>query len=955
VGEVKLRDSAGQDSTVNGFRQQKRRLPLLGRVRAAAAALPSARLAHAGARVLSRAKRLITVGRADPLFDEEYYLARYPDVRQSGWDAYAHYLRHGAREGRDPSPGFDTSFYLASNPDVRESGENPLRHYARRGKREGRLPKPEAGAFGARISAEDVSLVATSGLFDAGFYRRQLRGALDWDEDGLIAHYLSIGWQDRLDPSPRFGTYRYLVSFPEVAESGINPLVHYLRWGRARGLDPHGGAAAAGPLVAVEPTGDEWAALLRCWTPPKVEPLVDVVVPVYRGVAETLRCLYSVLSAANVTPHRLVVVEDRSPEPDLVEALSRLARHGAIELHANPENLGFVSSCNHAIGLHPGRDVVLLNSDTEVFGDWLDRLRTAAYRHPRTATVTPLSSNAEICSYPRFARDNPFALEIDDKRLDALARAVNRGREVELPTGIGFCLYLRRDCLDEIGKFDAETFGRGYGEENDLCRRAARSGWRNILAADVFVRHYGGTSFGEEKRRLVAAAIETVERLHPGYNAEVAEFVRRDPVRPAREALDLARLRAHIGNRPAILMVCHGWGGGTERHLRDLAALLRRSGVATLVCRPSRKEPGTARIESLEGLETPNLPSFAVGAATASFASQLRSLRVAHLHIHSLAGFPEGSGDFFRRTAREAGIRYDVTLHDYMPVCPRLTLVDGSGRYCGEPPAATCQACLVRNGSPFGAPDIAAWRGGFERLLRGARRIFAPDADVADRFNRRWPDLAIAVQPHPEQPSQPVAARRLRGGSEGEPRRVAVLGGINVSKGAEVLLRTATAAQEDGLPLRFVVIGHTDRDAAFRRLGNVTITGRYACEEDALAALAEHDPDLVWFPAVWPETYSYTLSLAFAAGRLPVAFDIGAVANRIRAAGFGSLLPLELCRDGIVLARTLATLGAEPGAPPSIGRDYEPIEGYYGFAPDWTSALGDRCSHGRCDDRSPAA
>lgn len=71
------------------------------------------------------------------LFDEDYYLARYPDVHAAGQDAFAHYMKHGWLEGRDPSPTFSTRDYLTNYPHVAESGVDPLTHFAERGALEG--------------------------------------------------------------------------------------------------------------------------------------------------------------------------------------------------------------------------------------------------------------------------------------------------------------------------------------------------------------------------------------------------------------------------------------------------------------------------------------------------------------------------------------------------------------------------------------------------------------------------------------------------------------------------------------------------------------------------------------------------------------------------------------------------------------------------------------------------
>jgi len=128
--------------------------------------------------------------------------------------------------------------------------------------------------------------------------------------------------------------------------------------------------------------------------------VIDVVIPVYKGNRETRRCVDSVLSSIPHERVEVVVVDDASPEPEIVGYLDELARGRRITLLRNETNVGFVGSVNRAMALHRDRDVVLLNSDTEVANDWLDRLRRCAGADPDVGTVTPFSNNATICSYP---------------------------------------------------------------------------------------------------------------------------------------------------------------------------------------------------------------------------------------------------------------------------------------------------------------------------------------------------------------------------------------------------------------------------------------------------------------------------------------------------------------------------------------------------------------------------
>lgn len=79
--------------------------------------------------------------RASGWFDAQWYLQKYPDVRQANVDPAEHYLSTGWHENRNPGKSFDTAYYLRTNPDIRDSGLNPLWHFIHYGRNEGRLPR----------------------------------------------------------------------------------------------------------------------------------------------------------------------------------------------------------------------------------------------------------------------------------------------------------------------------------------------------------------------------------------------------------------------------------------------------------------------------------------------------------------------------------------------------------------------------------------------------------------------------------------------------------------------------------------------------------------------------------------------------------------------------------------------------------------------------------------------
>ena len=78
--------------------------------------------------------------RRSPYFDEQWYLAHYPDVGPEQ-DALKHYLQYGVHWGRDPGPGFSAAWYCQTYPDVAKSGMHPFLHFLLHGQHEGRLPQ----------------------------------------------------------------------------------------------------------------------------------------------------------------------------------------------------------------------------------------------------------------------------------------------------------------------------------------------------------------------------------------------------------------------------------------------------------------------------------------------------------------------------------------------------------------------------------------------------------------------------------------------------------------------------------------------------------------------------------------------------------------------------------------------------------------------------------------------
>ena len=652
--------------------------------------------------------------------------------------------------------------------------------------------------------------------------------------------------------------------------------------------------------------------------------VTDVVIPVYRGFEETLACINSVIESAGHCPQEIVVVDDCTPDPMLAAALERLAAEGRITRLVHPENRGFVASANAGMALHPHRDVVLLNSDTVVPGGWLDRMRHAAYAGPTIGTVTPFSNRATICSFPAMPDDNDLPAGWTLQELDDAFARHNAGLLVDIPTAVGFCMYIRRAVIRDTGFFDEATWGRGYGEENDYCLRSAARGWRHVQACDIFVQHHGSVSFSAEKTALIAAHLDILNGMYPDYAWRVAQHLKADPVAPARH-----RVLKEVYQREAstrMLFITHALGGDTQVAIECLIDRLHTEDVAVLVLVPLAEDHWRlARPGDGYGLD------YRMPGDFSQFLEDLRDLGVWHAHCHHLAGF----GPFLLSLLEDMPFTYDVSVHDYLWICPRVTLLDGDSRYCGEPTAAACDRCIAQAGVfPALMPLFASlargterWRSIMARVLHRARRVMVPSEDVAARLRRHMVLENLVLRPHPEA----VACIDVPARAPGLALNVAVIGAIGDHNGLAMLRACAAEATVRSMDVQFKVIGYTADDASLRQYRNVLVTGPYA--RDRLDQIAQvHHCKLALFLSPGPKTFSYTLSEALRAGLYPVVPALGAPADRVRQAGFGEVYapestPLE------ILERLLAV--AARGVPParlSLGCEYGSLLGdYYGL------------------------
>ncbi len=629
---------------------------------------------------------------------------------------------------------------------------------------------------------------------------------------------------------------------------------------------------------------------------------IAVIVPVYKGVQETVNCINSVISAENNVPYRLIVINDCSPDEDMEQELSCFQNFKNVEIYKNDVNLGFVGTVNRGMIIAEEHDVILLNSDTIVADGWLDAIITEAYNMDDSkivGTVTPISNNATICSFPEFCIDNSIPYNYDVSKLAAIC-STNTAPAQELPTAHGYCMFIKREVLNDVGYFDHQKWGKGYAEENDFSLRASKLGWKHVVTNKTFVHHLGSVSFASSASEFIAKNLEKLNGIYPDYPELVAKFVKNDPVRVLRQELAEKIIKIELArySKKPVLFISLVIGGGTKVATDEMEKLLNKEDypVIMLTCR----ENGMWRL-SLEQVGV--FSDYFIENEKDLFIDFLKEIGVWHVHYHHTLQFPTDVWSI----PGSLGCKYDVTLHDYYTVCPRANMVSHHDKFCGNPTTDDCNRCIrqlgVHSSSKLKLEDIGNnvqdWRGFHSMHLSKARKVYTPSNDTMQRIKGFIPLKNIEYKYHPE----PLIFSTVNHRANAE-INIGFIGAIGPHKGVEIIKGLARYIQENGEKAKITVIGYTSDDSYFEQFDFVKITGKYDRERiDTL--LKENEVDIIFLSSIWPETFSYTFTEAVASD-LPIAtFKLGAVMER--SDSMRSVLQIPLNDDYASIFNTLKT------------------------------------------------
>lgn len=619
---------------------------------------------------------------------------------------------------------------------------------------------------------------------------------------------------------------------------------------------------------------------------------VDIIIPVYNAVEDLKKCVASILKHTTYKQHRIIIINDSSPEGNVDDYLKSI-NHEKIVILQNEKNMGFVSTVNKGMA-YSKNDVILLNSDTIVTENWLEKLIKVAYLHESYGTVTPLTNNGTICSVPKFCEDNeiPEGFTIDE--FAKLIENISLNQFPEIPTAVGFCMYIKRTLIEEIGLFDDVVFGRGYGEENDFCCKTIEFGYKNILADNTFIYHSGSMSFKEDKAALIKRNSKLLNERYPYYDRMVHEFIINNPLKAIHENIDrqIIYFRNSFKNKRNILFVLHNFFdevynhsvGGTEFHVKDIVenlidknCFVMASNNKEIVVKKyiSGKLIGKYRFPLNQELK---ITHFSNMEYEILMRKVLGYFEINLVHIHHLKNHTFD----LPRIAKEHGISVIYSLHDYYLFCPKITLLDENFNYCiddrGE---MKCKSCIKTNYS-FYTYFLSTWKRNVEYMFEYVDLFITPSESTKIMFEDEFKDYFnknknIEVIEH---------GINLNENKKNTPLvkdgrfKVGFLGGLSPVKGSNMIYKLIQKYPSKNIEWHF--IGELG-DQKLNLLSNNNVVKHGAYNRDNLREILQKlNIDLIMFLSPGPETFSYTLTEAWDSGIPVIALPLGALGERVR-------------------------------------------------------------------------
>lgn len=626
-------------------------------------------------------------------------------------------------------------------------------------------------------------------------------------------------------------------------------------------------------------------------------PPVSIVVPIYNAYEETQNCIFSIMEYTTI-PFKLILINDCSTDTRIAPLISAYKNDDRVSIMTNPENKGFVNTVNRGINACK-TDVVLLNSDTKVTPRWLQKLIIAAYSDPTIATVTPFSNASGAFSVPEFGKNKkqPPYLTVQASAY-RIERAVHP-QYPQVPTGNGFCMYVKRKAIQETGIFDEVNFKRGYGEENDFCMRAMKKGWKHIIDDSSFIYHKNSASFSEDKERLIKENRKVLDRLHPDYSDHVRKFAASKQIQTIRDTITTALEKPCTDKRSwsmRILYVMHEGTGGTPATNQDLMQHVSQSHECFLMTCTGKQlmvrhifKDTAVEIFRCSLKQAWSAAQFESDEFKVLYFSLLVNLKIELVHIRHLFKhcfiLPE--------ICQKLGVGVIFSFHDFYHICPSFHLLDHRLRYCSgvcnETKKDQCNVPTQMLSDLPRLPEyLPKWREAVSATLNCCQTFITTCEEAKKLHIKAFPQLKderfVVIEHGRDFPKTESICATIP--NKDDKIKILIPGNIDAHKGSLFIKDLFDFDKKNRIEFHFL-------GAIPELLENCGVYhGRYD-RDNFHKIVSDIQPSFAAIFSIWPETYCHTLSEAWASGLPVLSFNLGAPGERITRHGAGWFLYID--------------------------------------------------------------
>lgn len=844
------------------------------------------------------------------LFDEEFYLSTYQDVKNAGIDPIKHYVKSGSKENRNPNSSFNTKFYVTENPNVKYSNTNPLVHYIIQGRK--RNLRINDGVLALKPNFPLEKTKALPSLEEGNFTHKKNQHYVTYNRDYIKRNKVKLkiesfsknhlkGWMVSLKDKNAVFEFNLLINnifFCKIKTNEHRKDLKRLKLSEGLGgiqlnlsevissgiFDSSVNRVSAysleGEFMFEYSINNSELSFSRLKAYSSLLYKTAIVVPIYNAYEDVLNCINRLESFTPVGVE-VLLINDASTDRKIFTLLDNLSSDKLnFKVIHNSENLGFTKTVNKGINLCSDKNVIILNSDARVTPRWFEGMTHAASTSDDIATVTAMSDRAGAFSAPNIGNDNVLPEGVSEESYAVAFRRYSMGIYPTVPTGNGFCMFIQRKCLNEIGALDVEAFPRGYGEENDFCMRARKNGWRNIIDDRTYVFHDRSKSFGGEKSELIKVGRKVIDERYPDYSKAIQFYSKS-------YSMHLIRYRARIAMnsvvktdfRPRVMYVVSTQTGGTPQTNRDLMMSLYDTVEPWLLhCNAQVMTLYKIGAEEDEVIEQHHLSEIVEPYTHKSseydrvikdwlFRYDFTMAHIRHLVWHSL-NLP--------KIIKESGAKVVMSFHDYYVASPSVKLIDPY-----NDPNSTSHK-LAPLWTDYDTPDSR------EKWNKQWRSMFADSLNYCDGFVTTSDSAKDIILKYVDLNSS-IPFVVINHGRDFEKFRnpnfnnfpsniikILVPGNIDKNKGLDIIHKLLELDSSDRLQIH--ILGNCSEVFPNDKVVNHGTYNR----EDFIDLVAKINPHITAIFSIWNETWCHTLTESWASGVPAIVFNFETLAARIQ-------------------------------------------------------------------------